>query len=81
MRCKLDSLRLKDGNSAQEHIKVMIKLFDALSVAGEAVKEDWVVCRLPESYNVLMTAIEANKDVPKLEVGTEHILNQEHKFK
>ena len=32
---KLHSLRLKDGDSALEHIKVMTELFDALSVAGE----------------------------------------------
>ena len=37
LRRKLHSLRLNDGDSAQEHIKVMTKLFDALSVAGETI--------------------------------------------
>ena len=40
LRRKLHSLRLKDGDSAQEHIKVMTELFDSLSVAGETVSED-----------------------------------------
>ena len=29
---KLHSMRLKDGNSAQEHIKTMMELFDALQL-------------------------------------------------
>ena len=37
---KLHSLRLKDGDSALEHIKVMTELFDAHSVAGETVSEE-----------------------------------------
>ena len=39
LRRKLHSLRLKDGESAQEHIKAMVELFDALSVAGETIKD------------------------------------------
>ena len=51
----------------------MTELFDFLSVAGEtASKEDRVVvyllASLPESYNVLVTALEANEEVPKLDV-------------
>ena len=65
---KLHSLRLKDGNSAQEHIKVMTELFDTLSRWRNYFRRV-----LPESYSVLVTALEANEDVPKLEVVTEHI--------
>ena len=36
----LGSLRLKDGESAQEHIKSMVELFDALSKAGEVIKDE-----------------------------------------
>lgn len=63
----------------------MTELFDALSVAGETVSEEdrvvYLLASLPESYNVLVTALEANEDVPKLEVVTEHILHQERKSK
>ena len=79
---KLHSLRLKDGDSAQEHTKDMTKLFDALSVAGETVSKEgrvvYLLASLPESYSVLVTA---NEDVSKLEVVTEHILHQERKLK
>ena len=85
LRLKLHSLRLKDGDSVQEHIKIMTELFDALSVAGETVSEEdrvvYLLASLPESYSVLVTALEANEDVPKLEVVTKRILHQERKLK
>ena len=40
LRCKLHSLRLKDGESAQEHIKITTEFFDALLVTGETVSEE-----------------------------------------
>ena len=39
-------MRLKDGNSAQEHIKVMTELFDAVSVAGETISGE--SCQSPK---------------------------------
>ena len=85
LRRKLHSLQLKDGESAQTHIKVMTELFDSLTVAGETVSEEdrvvYLLASLPESYNVLVTALEANEGVPKLEVVTERILHQERKLR
>ena len=79
-RRKLHSLKLKDGDSAHDHIKVMTELFDALTVAGETVSEVdrvvYLLASLPDTYNVLVTALEANEDVPRLEVVTERILHQ-----
>ena len=40
LRRKLHSLRLKDGDPAGEHIKLMTELFDALYIAGETVSEE-----------------------------------------
>eukprot|EP00731_Ephydatia_muelleri_P016374 Em0009g798a len=71
LRRKLHSMRLKEGNSAQEHIKNMTELFDDLTVAGETVSDEdrvvYVLASLPDSYNVLVTALEANAEVPKIE--------------
>jgi len=39
--CKLHSLQLKDGESAQTHTKVITELFDSLS--GAVSEEDCVV--------------------------------------
>ena len=85
LRRKLHSLQLNDGESAQVHIKAMTDIFDLLAVAGETVSEEdhvvYLLASLLESYNVLVTALEANEDVPKLEVVTERILHQERKLK
>ena len=63
----------------------MTELFDALSVAGETVSEEdrvvYLLASLPESYSVLVTALEANEGVPKLEVVTKRFLHQERKSK
>ena len=85
LRRKLHALRLKDRDLAQDHIKAMSELFDALSVAGETVSEEdrvvYLLASLPESYAVLVTALEANEEVPKLEVVIERILHEERKSK
>ena len=40
LRRKLYSLRLKDGESVQKHIKAMTEIFDGLSVIGDPVEEE-----------------------------------------
>ena len=48
LRRKLYSLRLKDGESVQEHIKAMTEVFEALMVIGDPVAESciyWLVYR------------------------------------
>lgn len=83
LRRKLHSLRLRDRDPAHDHIKAMTELFDALTVAGETVSEEdrvvYLLASLPDSYNVLVTALEANEEIPKLEVVIERILHQERK--
>ena len=63
----------------------MTEIFDALSAIGEPIKEgDCIVhllASLPECYNVLVTALEANPEVPALAVVTERLLHQESKIK
>ena len=52
---------------------------------GDKVEdEDRVVCllaSLPDSYNMLVTALEANPDMPAMEVVTEWLLHEERKMK
>jgi len=84
LRRKLYGLRLKEGGSVQEHIKNMIETFNALTVVGDTIKdEDRVVhllASLPDSYNVLVTALEASAEVPKMETVTERLLHEERKM-
>jgi len=59
----------------------MTEIFDGLSVIGDPISdEDRVVhllASLPESYNALVTALEANEAVPRMEVVTERLLHEE----
>ncbi len=63
MRRKLYALRLKEGGSVNDHIKMMTEIFEALAVIGDAVSEEdrvvHLLASLPESFNVLVTALEA----------------------
>ncbi len=70
-------MRLAEGGSVQAHVKAMTELCD--EVVGEPVKEEdrvvYLLASLPESYNVLVTA------VPALAVVTERLLHEEVKKK
>ena len=86
LRRKLYSLRLKDGESVHVHIKTMTEIFEALAVIGDSVsEEDHVVhllASLPDSFNMLVTVLEANSEaVPKMENVTERLLHEERKMK
>ncbi len=82
LRRRLFSLKLRDGEPVHEHIKTMTELFEELAVIGDPVtEEDRVVhllAGLPASYNVLVTALEAqSENVPKWELVTERLLHEE----
>ena len=85
LRRKLYSLQLKDGDSVQKHIKAMTEIFDELSIVGDPITDEdrvvYLLASLPESYNMLVTALESNEDVPKMEVVTERLLHEERKLK
>ena len=85
LRRKLYSLRLRDGDSVQDHIKTMTEVFDSLSVVGDPVSEEdrvvYLLASLPDSYSMLVTALETNAEVPKMELVTERLLHEERKVK
>ena len=60
----------------QQHIKEMTELFESLAVIGDAISEEdrvvHLLASLPESYDMLVTALEANSEnVPAMENVTE----------
>ena len=68
-----------------QHIKTMTEVFEALAVIGDAVTEEdqvvYLLASLPPSYDMLVTALEAqSENVPKWELVTER-LRQKHKEK
>ena len=63
----------------------MSQVFDELSAIDEPVKEEdrvvYLLASLPDSCNILVTAMEASEDVPKMAVATERLLHDEKKMK
>ena len=85
LRRKLYSLRLKERQSVQQHIKEMTEVFEEPSIVGDPIKEEdrvvHLLASLPPSFDVLVTALEASEDVPKMEMVTERLLREEIKLK
>ena len=69
LRRRLYSLRLKDDESVQNHVKQMVEIFDELAIIGEPIEEEdrvvHVLSSLPDSFNMLVTALEASPEVQK----------------
>ena len=84
LRRKLLSLRLLEGGSVNDHIKEMTEVFEELCVVGDAVSDEdrvvYLLASLPDSFNVIVTALEAQSEsVPKWELVTERLLHEEAK--
>ena len=63
----------------------MTELFNELAVVGDAIEEEdrvvYLLASLPDLFNTLVTALEANEDFPRMEVVTERLLHAERKQK
>ena len=85
LRRKLYAMKLRNDGCVQEHIKGMMELFDELAVIGDPIEEEdrvvHLLASLPESFDMLVTALEANSEVPTLENVTERLLHEERKLK
>ena len=85
LRRRLHSLRLKEGESVQKHVKEFTEIFNELSVIGDNVDDEdrvvYLLASLPDSYEMLVTALEASENVPTMETVIERLLHEERKRK
>jgi len=85
LKRKLFSLQLAEGGSVQEYVKFMSEICDELSAIGKNISEEdrvvYLLASLPESYNTLVTALEASTEVPSLAVVRKRLLHEETKRK
>ena len=85
LRRKLHSMRFREGESVQEHVKIMTELLSELAIMGDAIEEDdqvvYLLATLPDSFNTLVTALEVSEEDPKKETVTERLLHVERKQK
>ena len=67
----------------QKYVKMLTQIFDEPSIIGDSLGEEnqvvHLLASLPESYDMLVTALETSPDVPKLETVTERLLQEETK--
>uniref|UniRef100_A0A1X7UF57 Retrovirus-related Pol polyprotein from transposon TNT 1-94 n=1 Tax=Amphimedon queenslandica TaxID=400682 RepID=A0A1X7UF57_AMPQE len=84
LRRRLHSLKLKDGESVQSHIKEMTEIFNDLAIVGDTIVDDdpvvYLLASLPESYDVLVTALEANETFPGMKTVIESLTHEEKKL-
>lgn len=63
------SLHLRDGGQVQKHMKEMVEIFDELPMIGDPIYEEdrdvHLLASSLESYNMLVTTLEANPDVQR----------------
>ena len=78
----LYSLKLKD---VQHHIRKITEIFYGLCVAGDNISEEdrvvHLLANLPDSFGVLVIALESNAKVPAMEVVIKRLLHEEWKLK
>ena len=67
----------------QKHVEMLTEVFHELSINGDPLDEEnqvvQLLASLPESYDMLVTALEASPEVPNLEIVTERLLHEETK--
>ena len=85
LRRRLYAVKLNEGQSIQKHIKTMTEIFDELAITGDPLDEEnkvvHLLASLPKSYDMLVTALEASPEVPKMEIVMERLLHEESKHK
>ena len=85
LRRKLHSMKLKESESVQDHVKVMLETFNELSVVGDNITADdrvvYLLASLPESFDTLVTAMESNSTVPQMDTVIERLIHEERKMK
>ena len=81
---KVVQFEVKDGQSMQKHVKMLIEIFDELSIIGDPLDEEnqvvHLLASLAESYDMLVTALESSPEVPKLQIVTERLLYEDVDF-
>ena len=76
---------LKESENIQDHIKAITEIFNELAVIGDNIEDEdkivYLLAGLPELYDMLVTALEANTNVPDMKTLTESLLHEERKIK
>lgn len=81
LRKKLYNLNLENNGNLEDHIRILIQLFDNLCAVGDELKEKdrvmILLSSLPTRFDVLVTALQSSIDLPSWERVVEQLSNQD----
>ena len=82
---RMTNLKVEDDQPIQKHLKNLSEIFQELAIIGHPVDEEEKVTQvlnsLPTSYDMLVTALEACPEAPRMEDLTEKIISEERMIK
>ena len=80
LRRRLHSLWLKEGER-----KAITEIFNELSMIGDNIQDEdrviYLLASLPDSFDMLVTALEASVKVPEMSTVVDRLLHEEQKIK
>ena len=84
LRRRIHSLRLKEGESVQDHVKAITAIFNKLSMIGDDIQDEdrviYLLASLPKSFDMLVTALEASVKVLEMSTVVDRLLHKEQKI-
>ena len=79
----MHSVKLKEAQSIQDHVKNMTEMFNELEIIGNNISDEgrvvYLLASLLESFDVLVTALETISTVPEMETVVKRMLHEEGK--
>ena len=77
-------MKLEEGGLVRDHIKDITEIFNEFAIILDAVEEEdrvvHLLASLPESYVMLVTALEASDKLAAMEIATEKLLHEQRKM-
>jgi len=84
LRKKLINTKFQTGTSLQNHAKIFSETYSSLAAIGEPLDNDdkvfYLLCSLPESFDMVVTTIENCEKLPDFQVVLQKLLAHEKKI-
>ena len=83
LRKKLINTKFQDGISIQSHVKIFSETFSNLAAIGDTLENDdkvfYLLCSLPERFDMIVATIENSDSLPDFEVVVQKLMEQDAK--
>ena len=83
LRKKFINTKLEDGTSIQSPVKIFSEIFSNLAAIGDTFENDdkvfYLLCSLPEIFDMIVATIENSDNMPDFEVVVQKLMEQDAK--